>query len=97
MRFPNDKSFHLRMAALVIGSLCLEQLAKKHLANWSSPEIGVITFVLGLAWVALTTLHFAKAQHERLKVAEDQLQRLREHVDALEDDRRARRSLPPMG
>lgn len=97
MRFANDTSFHLRMAALVIASLFLEQLAQKHLPNWTSPEIGVITFVLGLAWVALTAFHHGKALHERLRVAEDQLERLRAHVDALEDDRRARRALPPMG
>lgn len=97
MRFANDTSFHLRMAALVVGSLLLEQLARKHLPNWTSPSIGVITFVLGLAWVALTAFHHGKALHERLRVAEDQLERLRAHVDALEAEQRARRSLPPMG
>lgn len=96
MRFPNDSAFHLRMAALVIGSLFLEHLATTRLPGWSSPQIGIITFVLGLAWVALFAFHHAKGQHERLRVLEDRLDRLLQRVEAGEDAQRARRSLPPM-
>ena len=94
MRFPNDVPFHLRMAALVIGSLFLEQLAKKHLEHWSSPEIGIVTFVLGLAWVALTAFHHARTSEERLRVVEARLQKLQAETDALIDEQRTRRSLP---
>ena len=76
MRFPNDTQLHLRMAALVIGSLFLEQLAKKHLEHWTSPEIGIVTFVLGLAWVALTAFHHARTSEERLRVVEARLAKL---------------------
>ena len=73
MRFPNDTSFHLRMAALVITSLFLEQLAKKQLPGWSSPQIGIVTFVLGLAWVALFAFHHGRALQDRVRVLEDQV------------------------
>lgn len=97
MRFPNDTSFHLRMAALVIASLFLEHLAATKLPNWSSPQIGVVTFVLGLAWVALFAFHHGRALHDRVRVLEDRIDRLTQRIDADEDERRARRSLPPMG
>jgi hypothetical protein len=96
MRFPNDTSFHLRMATLLIASLFLEQLAREHLLRWSSPHIGVVTFVLGLAWVALAAFHHAKATQDRVKVLEAKVERLTELTEALADERRARRSLPPM-
>jgi len=96
MRFPNDTAFHLRMAALVIGSLFLEQLASKHLPNWSSPQIGIVTFVLGLAWVALAAFHHAKSTQDRVKVLDAKVERLQALCDALADDQRARRSLPKL-
>ena len=65
MRFPNDTAFHMKMAALVIVSLFVEHNAKSWLPNWSSPQIGVITFVLGLAWVTLFAAHHAQALQER--------------------------------
>lgn len=96
MRFPNDTAFHLRTAALLLASLFLEQLAQKHVPQWTSPQIGVITFVLGLAWVALTAFHHAKATQERVRALEAKVERLQAHVDAFADDTRARRSLPPL-
>ncbi len=96
MRFPNDTAFHLRMAALVVGSLFLEHLAGTQLPNWSSPRIGIVTFVLGLAWVALAAFHHARTTQDRMRVLEDKLERLATRTDAIENDRRARRALPPM-
>lgn len=96
MRFPNDTAFHLRMAALLIASLFLEHLASTRIAHWSSPRIGVITFVLGLAWVALAAFHHARTTQDRLRVLEARLERLTALTDALADDQRARRSLPPL-
>jgi hypothetical protein len=96
MRFPNDTTFHLRMAALVIASLFLEHLAATRLPSWSSPQVGIITFVLGLAWVALAAFHHARTMQDKMRVLEDKLDRLLARSDALEDERRARRSLPPM-
>ncbi len=96
MRFPNDTAFHLRMAALLVASLFLEQLAQKHLPQWTSPQIGIVTFVLGLAWVALAAFHHAKATQERVRILEAKVERLQAHTDALADDQRARRALPPL-
>ena len=96
MRFPNDTAFHLRMAGLLIASLFLEHLATTRLPNWSSPQIGVVTFVLGLAWVAMAAFQHARAMQDRLRVLEDKLDRVTQKATALEDDLRARRSLPPL-
>jgi hypothetical protein len=96
MRFPNDTAFHLRMAAAVIAALFLEQLAAKHIAHWSAPSIGIVTFALGLTWVALAAFHYAKSTQERVRVLEVKLERLQALTDALADDTRARRSLPKL-
>jgi hypothetical protein len=94
MGSPNDRTFHLRMAALLVGALFLEHLARTRIPGWSAPEIGVVTFVLGMAWVALTAFHHGQMQRDRITVLEDRLERLAARTDAIEDDRRARRSLP---
>lgn len=94
MRFPNDTAFHLRMAALLVVALFLEHLAEQHLRHWSSPRIGIVAFVLGLAWAALTSFHHARATQDRVRVLEGKLDRLSAQVDALVADQRARRSLP---
>ena len=51
----------MRMAALVIASLFLEHIANTKLPNWSQPQIGIITFVLGMAWIALFAMHHGVA------------------------------------
>ncbi len=96
MRFPNDMSFHIRMAALVIASLFLEHIANTRLPNWSSPQIGIITFVMGMAWIALFTMHHGVALQDRIRVLEDKLERTNQLAEMLADETRQRRSLPPM-
>jgi len=96
MRSQNDLAFHLRMAAMVIFSMFLEHLAATRLPDWSSPRIGVITFVLGLIWVALFAWQHGNEQRERLRILERRLTELGERTDNLEDERRARRALPPL-
>jgi len=96
MRFPNDTAFHMKMAALVIVSLFVEHNAKSWLPNWSSPQIGVITFVLGLAWVTLFAAHHAQAMQQRIRVLEDKLERTNQLAEMLADETRQRRSLPPL-
>lgn len=94
MRFPNDTAFHLRMAAIVLAALFLEQLADRHLPHWNAPTIGVVSFALGLCWVALAAFHHAKATQDRLRAVEARLERVQALADALADDLRSRRSLP---
>ena len=84
------------MAALVIASLFLEHLANTRIPNWSSPEIGVITFVLGMTWVALFAMHHGVALQDRIRVLEDKLERTNQLAEMLADETRQRRSLPPM-
>jgi len=96
MRSQNDAAFHLRMAALVVLSMFGEQLATNHLPNWSSPRIGVITFVLGMLWVGLFAWQHGTAQQDRIRVLEHKLDGLADRIDQLEEERRARRALPPM-
>ena len=96
MRSQNDLAFHLRMAAMVIFSMFLEHLAATRLPDWSSPRIGVITFVLGLLWLALFAWQHGNTQQERLRILEHRLSELGERTENLEDERRARRALPPL-
>ncbi|MBL8755130.1 MAG: hypothetical protein JNK15_17635 [Planctomycetes bacterium] len=96
MRFPNDTTFHLRMAAVVLAALFLEQLAAKNIAHWSAPSIGIVTFALGLVWVAITAWQHAKTTQEKVRVLEAKLERLQALTDALADETRARRSLPKL-
>ena len=84
------------MAALVIVSLFVEHNAPRWLPNWSAPQIGVITFVLGLAWVTLFAAHNANATQERIRVLEDRLERTTQLAEMLADETRDRRSLPKM-
>jgi len=94
MRFPNDTSFHLRMAALLVAAMFLEHLAATRLPHWSSPMVGIVTFVLGLTWVAMAAFWHGKAMQDRIRVLEGKLDRVAALTDALADDQRARRALP---
>ena len=96
MRAQNDLAFHLRMAALLVFSMFLEHLAATRLPGWSSPRIGVITFVLGLAWVGLFAWQHGLALQARIKALEARLQDVVDRTENLEQERRARRSLPPL-
>ncbi|MCR9246615.1 MAG: hypothetical protein NXI31_16405 [bacterium] len=96
MRFQNDTNFHLRMAALLVIGLFLDHLAEQNLTHWSSPRIGIVPFALGLAWAGLFTWHVANVLLQRIRVLEDRLERLDQRTEVIEDDQRARRSLPPM-
>jgi hypothetical protein len=96
MRFPNDTPFHLRMAALLIASLFLEHMANTRLENWSSPQIGIVTFVMGMAWIMLFTMNHGVSLQDRIRVLEDKLERTNHLAETLADEIRQRRALPPM-
>ncbi len=96
MRFPNDMPFHMRMAALVIASLFLEHLANTRLENWSSPQIGIVTFVMGMSWIALFSMHHGVSLQDRIKVLEAKLEHTNYLAEMLADETRKRRALPPM-
>ncbi|MEQ1632846.1 MAG: hypothetical protein ABL997_10770 [Planctomycetota bacterium] len=84
------------MATLVIASLLLEQEAGRLVPAWKLPEVGLLTFTLGMCWLALFAGHRVKNLHLRIEILEDRLERTMERTDAIEGDARARRSLPPL-
>ncbi|MBL8726343.1 MAG: hypothetical protein JNK49_20030 [Planctomycetes bacterium] len=96
MRSQNDLPFHLRMAALLVFGLLVEQLATTHLPHWSSPRIGLVPFAIGLVWVALFAWQGDGAAAARLRSLEGRLRELEERLEALELERRQRRGLPPL-
>jgi|KBSSwiStaDraftv2_1062776.scaffolds.fasta_scaffold428483_2 hypothetical protein len=94
MRALAEPQFHLLMTVLVVASLVLDQEASHWLPTWNMPKVGVVTFTLGLCWVALFAAHRIANLHRRLDVLQDLLDRTVRRTDALEDDARTRRGLP---
>ena len=94
MRTLGEPGFHWLMAALVAGSLLLDQQASKALPTWSSPDVGMITFALGLVWVALAAQHRIRELERQRDVLKDRVDRLEQRTEALLDDARRRRDLP---
>ena len=94
MRTLQERPFHLLMATLLIGSLLLDQEAGRHLPTWSMPRVGLVTFALGLVWIALFAGYRLRHLQTRIDVLEDRLERTSRRADALEDETRRRRGLP---
>lgn len=94
MHTLHERQFHLLMASLVIASLLLEQEASRLLPLWQMPEIGLLTFTLGLCWLALFAGHRVKNLHLRITVLEERLEHTIRLTEAIEEDVRARRGLP---
>lgn len=94
MRTLAEPQFHMLMTALVVVSIALDQELPRLVPAWSMPKVGLATFTLGMCWLALFSAHRIANLHKRLEVLRDQLDRTARRTDALEDDARARRSLP---
>ena len=94
MRTLREQQFHLLMAFLVIASMFVDQNATKVLPFWNMTTIGLVTFALGLCWVALFAAHRIRNLHERILVLEERLERTSQRAEMLEDDARRRRGLP---
>lgn len=94
MRTLGEPGFHWLMAALVAGSLLLDQQARKALPTWSSPAVGMVTFALGLVWVGMACQHRIRELERQRDVLKDRIERLERRTDALLDDARRRRDLP---
>lgn len=94
MRTLAEPQFHLLMASLVLAALFLEQQGPRWLPGWSVPQIGLLTFTLGMCWLALFAGHRIRNLHQRIAVLEDRLDRTMQRTDTLEDDARHRRGLP---
>ncbi len=94
MRTLQERPFHILMAALVFGSLFLDDFARRSLPAWNPPPVGFITFALGLVWVGMLTHTRSETHSDRARVAEDRIERLERRVAELEDETRARNRSP---
>ena len=94
MRTLHEPQFHMLMAALVVGSMLLEQEGPRLVRGFAVPQVGALTFTLGLCWLALFAAHRIRNLHLRVDALEERLRRTTAVVQALEDDARARRGLP---
>lgn len=94
MRTLGENQFHLLMGTLAIGSLFLDDAARKALPTWTMPRVGLVTLALGLCWVALFAGYRMRNLSLRIKVLEDRLERVDRRADTLEDIERQRRRLP---
>jgi hypothetical protein len=94
MRTLHEPQFHLLMATLVVASLLLEQEGPRLVRGLTLPEVGLLTFTLGMCWLALFAGHRIKNLHLRIEALEERLRRTAAIAQALEDDARARRGLP---
>ncbi|MBK8096320.1 MAG: hypothetical protein IPK26_04390 [Planctomycetes bacterium] len=96
MRSLDEKQFHAVMAFLVLGSLVLDEQVKRVLPVWDAPKVTIVTFALGLVWVGLFAAYRLRTLAQAITVLHERLDRLQRRADALEDDTRRRRSLPPV-
>ncbi len=58
--------------------------------------VAVLAIYLAAIWVALFAWQHGNEQRERLRILERRLTELGERTENLEDERRARRALPPL-
>ena len=94
MRTISETQFHLVMGIAVMGSLFLNRGIMAILPTWNPPQVGLISFVLGLVWVGLFAAHRVSLGKDAQRVADDRLGRLEKRLDALEDEARQRLPRP---
>lgn len=96
MRTLQEPQFHKLMAGLVAASVLVEHQAPKLMQGLALPDVGLLTFTLGMSWIALFAAHRIHSMSGRIEALEQRLRRTAEATQALEDEARARRSLPRM-
>lgn len=96
MRNSGDIRFHLLMATLCVGALFLDQEAPRLLPGWNMPKVSLLTFGLGAAWLAAFCVQRLRTFQQQLDIATDRLERTTRRMEALEDESRRRRALPPL-
>jgi hypothetical protein len=96
MRSLDEKQFHAVMGFLVLGSLVLDEQVKRVLPAWNAPKVTIVTFALGLVWIALFAAYRLRTLNQEIAGLRERVDRLQRRADALEDDARRRRSLPPV-
>ena len=86
-----ERSFHLLMAVAFTASLGVDPLMKSIVPTWSPPAVGLLTLVLGLAWVALFAGHRVRKMEAKHRVLEDRLERTERRVQAIDAELAERR------
>jgi len=96
MRTLQEPQFHKLMACLLGASVLVEHQAPRWMHGLALPDVGLLTFTLGMSWLALFAAHRIRTMSERIESLEQRLRRTAETTQALEDEARMRRSLPRM-
>lgn len=79
-----ERSFHLAMTVLLLASTFVDRGMHALLPTWDPPQLGLVTFVLGLIWVALFAAHRLHKAEERLRVLADRMERSERKIEALD-------------
>lgn len=79
-----EQSFHTLMGALLLGSLFLDAAMRSLLPAWNPPQIGLVTFVLGLLWVALFAAYRMRNAGDDMRVLRDRLERAERKIEVLD-------------
>lgn len=96
MRTLQEPQFHKLMACLVAASVLVERQAPSLMHGFELPDVGLLTFTLGMSWLALFAAHRIRTMSEHIEALEQKLRRTAQATQALEDEARIRRSLPHM-
>ncbi len=84
----SERTFHLLMGGLFLGSCFLDEGMRTAFPSWSPPEANLITMVIGMIWVARYAAWKQTTTAEKIWVIEDRVQRLEKVVGAVEDQLR---------
>ena len=90
MRSLSENNFHLVMGTLLLLSTFIDPAMRAVLPAWKPPEVGFVTLVLGLVWVALFAGYRGRNLEDRVRVLEDRLDRTERKVADLETDQSER-------
>ncbi|HLS58633.1 MAG TPA: hypothetical protein VK022_03305 [Paracoccaceae bacterium] len=80
-----EHQFHLVMGGLFVVSVATDALLPRALPQWNPPDVGFLTFVVGLCWVGRYAAWRAQLQVDRARVLEDRIARLERASTRLED------------
>jgi len=82
----SDHRLHAVFGVLFILSFFVDDIARKALASWSDPTVGLLSLAVALIWLASFFLSRGKVLEEELKVMRDRLDRADRRIKALEDE-----------
>ncbi|MEY2980291.1 MAG: hypothetical protein ACO4CT_16305 [Planctomycetota bacterium] len=90
MHTLSERNFHLVMGSVCAVAVLLENVLPRILSAWNPPQLGFLTFVAGLVWVARYTSWRAELHDEGDRTLAARVERLEQLQRGLEDDLRER-------